>query len=227
MSTNNKEELKKLWDSFFARLYEATAYCELLFCCTLSISKVYLDEQTANYNLEVHKQCVYFFRALESSSCYALVLSMTQLFEDGKNKQKETIPYLLDEAKKFKVDREKEFEEMKEKHKESLKLLKDARDTYFAHREKGQKPPDIPSSDRMYELINDIAKLLNSMGGTLIDGGVSYPWKDEESGFKRQMQADFQHVLDNLHRGEAARLADIQVTYGRKLYNDGKYDIRE
>lgn len=227
MSTNNKGELKKLWDGFFNRLHEATAYCELLFCCALSKSTTYLDQETANYNLEVFTKYVYFFRALESGICYALVLSMTQLFEDGRDKQKETLSYLLDEAKKFKIDREKEFEELKEKHKVSLKLLKDARDTYFAHREKDQKPPTIPSANKMYELINDIARFLNSMGKDLIEGGVSYWWKDEDAGFKKQMQADFQHVLDNLQRGEAARLADIPIRYGRKLYNDGKHDTNE
>lgn len=224
---NNKEELKKLWDSFFSRLYETSTYCELLFCCALSKSTDYLDVQTANYNLEVHTEYVYFFRGLESGICYALVLSIMQLFEDGQDKRKETLSYLLNESKKFKIDRDEEFKELKEKHEVSLKILKDARDTYFAHREKDQKPPTIPSSDKMYELINDIAKLLNSMGGTLIEGGISYSWKDEESGFKKQMQADFQHILDNLHRGEAARLADIPIKYGRKLYNDGKHDIRE
>jgi hypothetical protein len=79
----------------------------------------------------------------------------------------------------------------------------------------------------MYELINDVAQLLNSMGKDLQEGGVSYWWKPEESGWKKEIQRDFQHVLDNLHRGEAARLAEIPIMYGRKLYNEGKHDIRE
>ena len=227
MSTNNKDELKKLWDSFFNHLYETSTYCELLFCCALSKSKVYLGDQDANHNVEIMKKYNYFFRSLESGICYATVLSITQLFEDGKNKQKRTLSYLLDEAKKYKIDRGKEFEKLKEEHKESLEMLKNARDTYFAHREKDYILPTIPSSDKMYELINDVARLLNSMGKDLIEGGVSYWWKDEEAGWKKEMQRDFQHVLDNLHRGEATRLAEISVTYGRKLYNDGKHDIRE
>src|SRR3989344_6540626 len=95
-------------------------------------------------NVEIMKKYNYFFRSLESGICYATVLSVTQLFEDGKNKQKRTLSYLLDEAKKYKIDREKEFEELKEKHKESLEMLKDARDTYFAHREKDYVLPTIP-----------------------------------------------------------------------------------
>ena len=74
----------------------------------------------------------------------------------------------------------------------------------------------------MYELINDIADLLNSIGKNLPEGGESYLW---ESGWKQELQRDFQHVLDNLHRGEMARLADISVTYNRKLYNGGNHDI--
>jgi hypothetical protein len=227
MTTNNKKELKELWDGFFSHLYETSAYCELLFCCALSKSTTYMGVQDANHALEIMKKYNYFFRSLEAGICYATVLSVTQLFEDGKDKQKRTLSYLLDEAKKYKIDREKEYVELKEKHKDSLQLLKDARDTYFAHRAKDFVLPTIPSSDRMYELINDIAKLLNSMGGNLMDGGVSYLWKDEEAGFKKEIQRDFQHVLDNLYRGESARLADIPITYGRKLYNEGKHDIRE
>ncbi|MFZ2719656.1 MAG: hypothetical protein WAZ27_02175 [Minisyncoccia bacterium] len=226
-STNSKEELKKLWDGFFSHLYETSTYCELLWCCALSKSPVYIGENEANHNVEIMKKYNYFFRSLESGICYATVLSITQLFEDGKNKQKRTLSYLLDEAKKYKIDREKEFEELKERHKKSLRLLKDARDTYFAHREKNYALPTIPSNKKMYELINDIAKLLNSVGKDFDGGGVSYWWKDKEAGWKREIQTDFQHVLDNLHRGESARLADIPVKYGRKLYNDGKYDFEE
>lgn len=227
MSTNNKSELKKLWDGFFSHLYETSTYCELLFCCALSKSTTYMGEKDANHNLEIMKKYNYFFQSLEHGICYATVLSITQLFEDGKNKQKRTLSYLLDEAKKYKIDQEKAYEELKEKHKESLQLLKDTRDTYFAHREKDYKLPTIPSSDKMYELINDIAQLLNSMGKDLQEGGVSYWWKPEESGWKKEIQTDFQHLLDNLYRGEAARLADIPIRYGRKLYNDGKHDISE
>ncbi|MBU2103825.1 hypothetical protein KJ848_00635 [Patescibacteria group bacterium] len=225
-STGTKEELKKLWDGFFNHLYETSTYSELLFCCALSKSKVYLSEQDAEHNVEIMGKYNYFFRSLESGICYATVLSITQLFEDGKNKQKRTLSFLLDEAKKYKINRDEEFETLKEKHKESLEMLKSARDTYFAHREKDYVLPTIPSSDNMYELINDIARLLNSMGRDLVDGGVSYWWKDEEAGFKKEVQTDFQHVLDNLYRGEAARLADISVMHRRKLYDDGRHDIR-
>lgn len=227
MSTNNKEEFKKLWDGFFSHLYEASTYCELLFCCALSKSRTYVGEKDANHNLEIMKKYNYFFQSLEHGICYATVLSITQLFENGENKRKRTLSYLLDEARKYKIDREKEYRALKEKHKKPLRLLKDARDTYFAHRSKNFVLPTIPSSDKMYELINDIAQLLNSMGKDLKEGGVSYQWKPEESGWKKEIQADFQHVLDNLHRGEAARLADIPIRYGRKLYNDGKHDINE
>jgi len=227
MSTNNKEELKKLWDDFFSHLYETSMYCELLFCCALSKSTVYMGEKDANHNLEIIKKYNYFFQSLENGICYATVLSITQLFEDGKDKQKRTLSYLIDEAKKYKIDRDKEFDELKEKHKDSLQQLKDARDTYFAHREKNYKLPTIPSSDKMYELINHVARFLNSMGKDLQEGGVSYWWKPEESGWKKEIQADFQHLLDNLYRGESARLAEVPITYGRKLYNGGQYDIRE
>lgn len=226
MSTKNKNELKVLWDSLFNHLYETSAYCELLFCCALSKSTDYMGERDASRNIEIMNKYNYFFRSLEAGICYATVLSVTQLFEDGKDKRKRTLSYLLDEAKKYKIDREKEYEELKEINKEALQLLKDARDTYFAHRAKDFVLPTIPSSDRMYELINDIAKLLNSMGGDLEDGGVSYLWKDGEAGFKKEIQRDFQCLLDNLHRGESARLADIPIMFGRKLYNDGKHDIR-
>ncbi len=221
----DREKLRKLWGDFFHHLYEASTYCELLFCCALSKSKVYLGEQDANHNIEIIKKYNYFFQSLEHGIGYATVLSITQLFEDGKSKKQRTLSYLLDEAKKFKIDREKEFEELKQKHEESLEQLKDARDTYFAHREKDYTLPTIPSSDKMFELINDVAKLLNSIGKDFENGGESYWWKDEDAGWKKEIQKDFQHVLDNLYRGEAARLADIPVTYGRKLYNNGKHDI--
>lgn len=223
--TNSKKELKTLWDGFFNHLYETSTYCELLFCCVLSKSKVYLGEQDANHNVEIMKKYNYFFLSLEAGICYATVLSITQLFEDGKNKQKRTLAYLLDEAKKYKIDRDKDFENLKVKHENKLTMLKNARDTYFAHREKDYVLPTIPSSDDMYDLINDVARLLNSMGKDLMEGGVSYQWRDEDAGWKKEIQRDFQLVLDNLYRGESARLADIQVTYGRKLYNDGKHGI--
>lgn len=227
MSMQSKKELKQLWDGFFNHLYGTSTYCELLFCCALSKSTAYLGTQDANHNIEIMRKYNYFFQSLESGICYATVLSITQLFEDGKNKQTRTLSYLLDEAKKFKIDRETEYEALKEKHKESLQMLKDARDTYFAHRAKDSPLPTIPSSDNLYKLINDIAQLLNSMGKNLQEGGVSYWWKPEESGWKKEIQRDFQHVLDNLHRGEASRLADIPIRYGRKLYIDGKYEVQE
>lgn len=223
MTISDKEKLKKLWDDYFNRLFEISTYTELLFCCALSRSSTYLDAHTLNHNLEIRKKYRYLFQSLESGICYATVLSITQLFEDGNDKRKRTISYLLDEAKKFKIDREKEYAELKIKHENTLQMLKDARDTHFAHRGKEHKLPTIPSSDKMYELINDVAKLLNSMGKHLMDGGVSYMWKDEEAGWKKEIQRDFQNVLDNLHRGEAARLAEIPVRYTGKMWNDGKH----
>lgn len=215
---------KELWNNFFSHLYETSTYCELLFCCALSKSRVYLGEQDAKHNVEVMGKYNYFFRSLEHGICYATVLSVTQMFEDGKNKQKRTLSYLLDEAKKYKINRDSEFEQLKIKHSRSLQLLKDARDTYFAHREKNYVLPTIPSSNSMYELINDVAILLNSIGRDFDDGGVSYWWKPEEPGWKKEIQRDFQLLLDNLYRGEAVRLAEVEVMYGRKLYNDGKHD---
>ena len=226
-TTTNQENLKKLWDEFFSHLYETSTYIELLFSCVLSKSKNYLDEQTANHNVEILKKYNYFFQSLEHGICYATVLSITQLFEDGANKKKRTLAYFLDEAKKLKIDRDEEFEKLKEKHADSLKQLKEARDTYFAHREKGIKTGTIPSSEKLSELLNDVAKLLNSVGKDFENGGASYSWKDEEAGWSKNIQEDFQRMLDNLYRGEEARLADIKVKYNRKLYNNGNYDITE
>ena len=223
MSTTDKEKLRKLWGDFFHHLYEASTYCEMLFCCALAKSKNHVGDQTANHNVEIFKKYNYFFKSLEHGICYATTLSVTQLFEDGKSKKNRTLAYLMDEAKKLKIDRDKEFAELKEKHKESLTQLKEARDACFAHRDKEFIEGKIPSRDKMYELINDIAKLLNSIGKDFDDGGHSYWWKDEEVGWAKTIQDEFQQVLDNLHRGEAARLADIQVKYKGKLYNDGKH----
>jgi hypothetical protein len=193
----------------------------------LSRSKTYLGEQDAKHNVEVLQKYKYFFGSLERGICYATVLSVTQLFEDGQNKQLQTLSYLVDEAKKYKIDREEEYRKLKEKHRETLDELKSARVSYFAHRAKNFAQPNIPSSNKLYELIDDVAQLLNSIGKDLQEGGVQYWWKSEESGWKKEIQMDFQHVLNNLHRGEAARMADIKIRYERKLYNDGKHDMGE
>ena len=223
----SQEDLRKLWKEFFHHLYETSTYSELLFSCALSKSKNYVGEQTAQHNVEILKKYNYFFQSLEHGICYATVLSITQLFEDGTNKKKRTLAYFLDEAKKLKIDRDKQFEELKQKHAEPLEQLKTARDTYFAHREKGITKSTIPSSEKISELLNDIAELLNSVGSDFDNGGETYLWKKEEAGWSKNIQADFQHVLDNLYRGEAARLADIKVKYERKLYNNGGYDTAE
>ncbi len=223
MEIQTKDDLKKLWVDFFHHLYETSTYCELLYAPLLASSKKHIGEKTAKHNYEIIKKYNYFFNSVERGISYALVLSVTQMFEDGNDKRKRTLAYLLDEARKFKINKWHNYESLQVRHKETLENLKSARDQYFAHRQKNLNVKSIPSANKMYALLNDIADLLNYIGQEFENGGETYLWHKNEAGWSKKVQGDFQRILDNLHRGEATRKAEIEVKYSRKLYTEQSY----
>lgn len=210
---SSQDALLNLWKKIFNQLYEASAYAELLSCSYLSRSKLHLDSKTAERNVELQKRHVYFFDALEYGIAYAAVLSITKLFEP---KERLSILNVINEAKKFKIDMATEFENLKKTHKKTLKQLKTARDEFFAHRRKDMEKINIPSRNDAFLLLNAIAELLKKIGSQ-IPPGHGYTWDEENEGFARDTRVSFQLMIDNLYRGEQARLAEIEIEYSKKL----------
>ena len=176
-----------------------------------------LGNTTAEHNVRILGSYNNFFNSLERGICYAVVLSLTTLFEVGKKKQ--TLDYLANEAAKFKIDIKDGLATLRKKHTDTLNDLEDARNTFFAHREKGKKETQIPSCNKLFSLLNDTAKLLNTMGANIGSAGETYAWNNHSPGWSKDTEGDFQRILDNLYRGEIVRLAEIEVKYGKKLYD--------
>ncbi len=215
MSISNEEKFKKLWKDFSVKVYETSLYYSLYYSSHHAKSYKMLGKETANHNVEVIEKYNYFFSSLEESACYAAILSTTMFFD--KKRGLEKINYLLDEAAKFKIDRKENFDTLCKNHKDTIKRLEKVRNEHFAHRSIEKRKLVIPSHDKVFDLLNDIMKLLNSIGGEF---GESYRWSECKPGWSEDVKRDFQRVIDNLYRGEAARLAEINVKYNKKIYDD-------
>ena len=156
-----------------------------------------------------------FFGTLEGGIAYATVLSITKLFEE---KKKLSLLYLVHEAAKFKINHGDAYTKLENTHQETLKALKAARDNFFAHRNKEFNKIDLPSRDKIFALLKDIADFLNAIGREFKSTGLKnthvYAFKE---GLAEGIKRDFQLVLDNLYRGEHARITEIEVEYSEKL----------
>lgn len=211
---NNKNELVGLWKKIFNQVYETSSYAELFACSYLCRSHNHLNKEIAERNLEILKKHNGFFVPFEHGMAYAVVLSLTKLLEGEKQL---SLHYLVCEAEKFKINKNREFNELKKKHQDTIDKLKIARDNFFAHRHKNFEKIDIPSRDTLFNLLNDTASFLNSIGSELEDSH-SYLWNEENEGFAEETRRDFQLVLDNLYRGESARIKEIELKYSAKLH---------
>lgn len=213
---NNKEELLSLWQKIFNQVYEISAYAQLFACSYLCISSNHLDKETAERNLKILNTYKNFFSTFEHGISYAVVLSITKLFED---KKELSLLYLVSEAAKFKINHSKDaYATLKETHLETLKALKIARNNFFAHRNKEFNKFDLPSRDKIFALLKDIACFLNAIGREFKNSELknTHVYAFEE-GFAEGITRDFQLVLDNLYRGERARITEIEVKYSEKL----------
>ena len=210
---SSQDALLNLWKKIFNQLHEASAYAELLSCSYLSRSKTHLDLKTAERNIELQKRHIYFFRIMESGIAYATVLSITKLFE---SKERLSILNVINEAKKFKIDVTADFESLGKNHGKTLKQLKTARDEFFAHRRKDLEKTNVPSRDDIFALLHAIAELLKKIGSSM-SPGHGHTWDYENEGFARDTRMSFQLMIENLYRGEQARLAEIEIEYSKKL----------
>lgn len=186
---NHKEELLNLWKKIFHQVYNASAYAQLFACSYLCINSSHLDKETAERNVKIYNSHKHFFRWFEHVTSYAAVLSITKLFED---KKKLSLCYLVSEAAKFKINHSDAYATLKNTHKETLKALMMARHNYFAHINKGFDKIDLPSRDKIFALLNDIASFLNALGMEFrkaeLEGTHNYVW---EEGFARRCQESF------------------------------------
>lgn len=210
---SSQEDLLNLWRKIFNQLHEASAYAELLSCSYLSRSKTHLNLEVAERNVELQKRHLYFFNIMEHGIAYATVLSITKLFE---SKERLSILNVINEAEKFKIDVTGDFESLKKAHDNTLKQLKAARDEFFAHRRRDLEKVNIPSRDDIFALLHAVAELLKKIGAK-IPPGNGHTWDEENEGFARDTRASFQLMIENLYRGEQARLADIKIKYSPKL----------
>ncbi|MBI4359890.1 MAG: hypothetical protein HY564_02250 [Candidatus Jacksonbacteria bacterium] len=212
---NNKEELLNLWKEIFSQVYEASYYTQLFACSYLCRSSAHLDTETVKKNLEIIDKHKNFFSQLEYGISYAVVLSIVKLFEP---KNRLSLLYLSSEAKKFKITCDDLKNGLAEEDCETLKKLETARHNFFAHRNKEFSEVILPSRDKIFCLLKAIASFLNSIGMNFKNAGLEsthqYLWKE---GFAEAVTKDFQLVLDNLYRGERARITEIEVEYSEKL----------
>ena len=217
---NNKEELLSLWNRICSQVYKTSSYAELFACSYLCRSSNHLDKETVERNLEIIDRHKFFFQPLEDGISYAVVLSITKLFEkDEKKKERLSLFNLISEAKKFHITCGDPEKDLSEENKETLKKLRIARNNFFAHGNKQFDKVVIPSRNQIFDFLKDITVFLNSIGmqfkyDGLLENSHQYAWKD---GFAENIKKDFQLVLDNLYRGERARITEIEIEYSEKL----------
>lgn len=147
-----------------------------------------------------------FFFPVETALQYRIVIELHTLFEAGKSR--EAIPGLVSSLAKRGKDYHTNYSRLKQDFDAEITMIDEVRNNMYAHKNIEVNQLSLPSAIRMGKLIDKISEFLNEV--TAQSFGHSWIFDDEEN---LEAIRDTELLVDNLIRGEAARLSQIECEY--------------
>jgi hypothetical protein len=175
-----------------------------------------VNEDAAKAYLEIINSSKGFFIPVQNALRSALTVELNSFIisKDAESLQSAIQQLkLLDGA----PDLTDDYASLKQKNANIMKHLTDFRNKYYAHKAGQDLSKLTASSDKEFqELFGDIKDLFNKAGSYF---GQAH-WFME--GDARESVKDTHDMMNNLLRGEAERLSDINVEFIDGVYEDGR-----
>jgi hypothetical protein len=208
------DEVKELLDYLATRLFHVEnfylIYCELGLHYNKRVS-----EDSAKAYLKVINSNKGFFLPVQEALRSTLTV---ELYTFIVSKDYKSLPKAIEHLKSINgPDLSSEYGKLKQNNQNIFKHLTKFRNGYYAHKTNAKLGKLPSSSDREFQqLFQDTKNLLNSASSYF---DKSHWFLD---GISRQSIKDTHDMMDNLLRGEAQRLSEIDVDLVSNLYQDGK-----
>jgi len=170
-------------------------------------SKAYLG------GINTHKG--FFVPVINALDCYLPVELDTIINQSGKDSFQQLIKGMRGIGK----DYQSEFLVLIKKHSDAIKKINTLRDKVYAHKDRkvNLSMMTMPSVQQYDELFEDLQNFFNRITSDALDHSTWF-FQDKDM----EAQADTHLVMDNLLRGEAQRINEIDVELHRKLFEDGR-----
>lgn len=171
-------------------------------------------EASKKYLAVINSHKGFFVPVLESTLCYNLIgLNALLSSNDKKSLQKLVNKMQADGIADFRQD----LANLRTKHEQSLNTITDLRMEYFAHfGEIDLNSVGAVSEDAYIELFEDTKIFINKINGVF---GRSVWYMDGDA---NETIKDTHDLMNNLLRGEAQRVSEIDVDLTSKIFEDGK-----
>lgn len=198
-------EIKKLIDDINSKFFHIENAYLVRREIYLHFNKAVNKETAEAYLKLINSHKGFFMPMLEATlSFYTIGLNSLVSSNDKKSLEK-----LVNKLQVNGVDYRKNLEELREVHQKTLKSLTDLRMEYFAHAGNiDLNLVDPISEDAHIKLFDDLKNFLNKVNSEVFHNVVWH--MDEEA---REAIKDTHDMMDNLLRGEAQRISEIDVEY--------------
>jgi len=211
----SKEDVQGLLNELGKQLFNIENYYLIYSELGLHYNKS-VNEDAAKAYLEVIDSSKGFFIPAQNALRSALTVELNSFIvsQDVESLQS-AIQYLkqLEGA----PDLTKDYADLKKKNANVMKHVADYRNKYYAHKSGQDLSKLATSNDKEFqELFEDIKELFNKAGSYF---GQAHWFMDRDA---RQAVNDTHHMMNNLLRGEAQRLSEINIEYINDVYEDGR-----
>jgi hypothetical protein len=211
----SKEEIQSLLNKLGNQLFNIENYYLIYSELGLHYNKQ-VNEDAAKAYLKVINSEKGFFIPVQNALRSALTVELNSFIvsEDAES-LRSAIRYLkeLEGA----PDLTSNYSDLKKKNANIMTHLADFRNKYYAHKSGQDLSKLTASSDKEFqELFADIKELFNKAGAYF---GQAHWFMDRDS---REAVSDTHNMMNNLLRGEAQRVSEIDVEYIDGVFEDGR-----
>lgn len=209
-----REIVKELLDYLGSRLFHIQNYYQIYSELGLHYNKAVNEESAKAYLNVINKHKAFFLPVQE---CLRATLTVELCSFVVKKEQKyKSIGKAIKELSKLPnaPDLSTEYNQLLQKNANVIEHIDEFRNQYYAHKSFTDLVKLTPSSDKEFRvLFEDLKDLLNTanlyFGNTVV--------------FINESTDDTHDLMNNLLRGEAQRLSEIEVEYIANIYQSGRH----
>lgn len=215
----SSDQVKELIRYLAQRLFHIENY--YLIYCELGLHRnKAINQDTSKAYLNVINQHKGFFIPVEESLRCTLTIELCS-FVVAKERKYKSLGRVIDELKKLPEapDLSSNYNKLVNKHKNIIVHIEKFRNQYYAHKSFADLLKLPSSSDQEFRaLFADLKDLLNEADSYF--GNVTWFMDDESS----EAVNDTHLLMNNLLRGEAQRIQEIELEYISESYRSGRRD---
>ena len=214
MKKPTQEDTKQLLDYLGARLFSIENYYHIYSELGLHYNKAVNQASSKKY-LEVINRHKGFFMPVQEALRATLTVELCS-FVVKKERKYKSIGRAIDDLKGLPgaPDLNDSYDALLEKNSNTISHLEKFRNQYYAHKSYADLLTLPTSSDKEFrELLDDLEELLNS-AMRYFDAGMWF--------MKDEAVDDTHSLMNNLIRGEAQRVSEVETEYISEVYRHGR-----